>query len=68
MNGYKIKPTFELNDKYEKAKQDVIQAAISMRELTPQQCQELAQELFGYEAVIQLIKIIQQCNEGGKYY
>ena len=68
MNGYKIKPTFEPNDKYEKAKKDVIQAAISVQELTPQQCQELAQELFGYEMAMQLFKIIQQCNERGKYF
>lgn len=68
MNGYKIKPTIEPNDEYEKAKKDVIQAAISVQELTPQQCEKLAQELFGFEAVMQMCKFVQQCNEGGKYF
>ncbi len=67
MNGYKIKPSIEPNDKYEKAKQDVIQATKSVQELTPQQCQKLVQELFGYEAVMQICQFMQQCNEGGKY-
>ena len=67
MNGYKIRPSIEPNDKYKKAKQDVIQAANSVRELTPQQCQKLAQELFGHEVVIQMFKIIQQFNYGGKH-
>lgn len=68
MNGYKIKPTFEPNDKYEKAKKDVIQAFNSMQELAPQQRQKLVQELFGYKVAMQLFKIIQQCNERGKYF
>lgn len=62
MNKCTIKPTIEPNDKYEKAKQDFIKAAESLKELSPQQCQRLAQELFGYEVVAQMCRIMQQYN------
>ncbi len=62
MNGYTIKPTIEPNDKYEKAKQDCIKAAESLKELSPQQCQRLAHELFGYEVFAQMCRIMQQYN------
>lgn len=60
MNDFTVNFTVEPNDKYEKAKLDVIKAAESLKELSPQQCQKLAQELFGYEAVIQMCKIMQR--------
>lgn len=62
MNRYTIKPTIEPNDKYEKAKQDCIKAAESLKELSPNQCKRLAQELFGYEAFAQMCRIMQQYN------
>ena len=45
---------------YEKAKQDVLQAAKSIDELTPQQREQLARELFGGKAVITMCHIMQQ--------
>ena len=45
---------------YEKAKQDVLQAAKSIDELTPQQREQLARELFGVKAVITMCHIMQQ--------
>ena len=62
MNDFKVNFTVEPNDKYEKAKQDCIKAAESLKELSPQQCQRLAQELFSYEVFAQMCKIMQQYN------
>lgn len=50
----------ESKRKYDKAKQDVLQAAKSIDELTPQQREQLARELFGAKAVITMCHIMQQ--------
>ena len=51
-----VKPT---ND-YDKAKQDVMQAMISIRKLTPQQQRMLAEELVGAANAAALMKIFRQ--------
>ncbi len=63
MDAYTIKPSIEPKDKYEKARQDVIQTAKSVQELSPNQRQKLVQEIFGYEVVIKMCKFMQQINE-----
>ncbi|MCM1316186.1 MAG: hypothetical protein NC205_08315 [Prevotella sp.] len=60
MNGYTIKPSIEPNDKYEKARQDVFQAIKSLQELTSQQQEQLATEIFGCESVALMQRIMQQ--------
>ena len=47
MENYKIKATVESTNKYETAKLDLLQAMKSFEELTPQEKQQLATELFG---------------------
>lgn len=64
----KFRPTFgvEPTDKYAKARQDVMQALNSMRELEPWQREQLAKELFGVEKVAAMYHIMQQyfgCDE-----
>ena len=59
-SNYKPKLTIESTDKYVKARDDVIQAANSLKELTPQQRKKLAEELFGNEVVTQMVNIMQQ--------
>lgn len=60
MNGYTIKPSIEPNDKYEKAKQDVIQAIKSLQELTPEQRKRLVKEALGSELATQIFNYFPQ--------
>lgn len=55
-----FKPTFgiEPTNKYAKAKKDLIQAMNSVRELTPQEQQMLATELFGAEKIAALLNLL----------
>ena len=45
---------------YEKAKQDVLQAAKSIDELTPQQQEQLAKDLFGASTVLTMYHLMRQ--------
>ena len=45
---------------YEKAKQDVLQAAKSIDELTPQQREQLAKDLFGVSTVLTMYHLMRQ--------
>ena len=45
---------------YEKAKQDVLQAAKSIDELTPQQRKQLAKDLFGASTVLTMYHLMRQ--------
>lgn len=54
MDNYKLTLGVEPSDKYEKAKQDIIQAKKSFDELTSQQQEQLVKEVFGAEAVAQI--------------
>ncbi len=58
-NNVKASLKIEPEDKYGKARMHVIQAMKSMQELTPQQREQLAKELFGIEAVAYIQSMIQ---------
>lgn len=60
MNGYTIKPSIEPNDKYEKAKQDVIQAIKSLQGLTSEQRRCLVKEALGLELAAQVFNAFPQ--------
>lgn len=45
---------------YEKAKKDVLQAAKSIDELTPQQREQLAKDLFGASTVLTMYHLMRQ--------
>ena len=60
MDGYDVNLSIEPKDRYEKAKKDVIQAMKSMQELTSQQRDQLAKELFGLEAVAYIQRMMQR--------
>lgn len=45
---------------YEKAKKDVLQAAKSIDELTPQQQEQLAKDLFGASTVLTMYHLMRQ--------
>ena len=59
MNNFQIKLGIEPTDKYEQAKQNFINAIRSWQELTPQQRQQLATEIFGCEAVAYIQNLMQ---------
>lgn len=58
----KFRPAFgiEPTDKYEKARQDVIQALNSIGELKPWQREQLAKELLGVEKVAAMYHMMRQ--------
>lgn len=58
----KFRPTFgiEPTDKYDKAKQDLIQALNSIRELEPWQREQLAKELLGANVAVAMYNVMQQ--------
>lgn len=60
MNNYRLTVGIEPTNDYDKAKQDIIQAMISIRKLPPQQQQRLAEELFGAANVAALMTIFNQ--------
>lgn len=51
MDKYKLTFGVEPTDKYNKAKQDLIQALKSLQELSPQEQKVLAEEMFGIARV-----------------
>lgn len=57
MEKYRIVPSIDPIDPYEKAKLDVLQARESLSKLTPNQQRKLAEELFGLAYVEMVIKI-----------
>lgn len=60
MNDLYVKLEIEPKEKYEKARKDVFQAIKSLQELTPQQQEQLANEIFGCESVAHMQRIMQQ--------
>ena len=60
MEGYKATPRIEPVDDYKKAKQDLIQAILSIQKLPPQQQQKLATELFGAAKLTAAMQIFRQ--------
>ena len=50
----------ESKRKYDKAKQDVLQAAKSIDELTPQQREQLVKDLFGASTVLTMYHLMLQ--------
>lgn len=66
MGDYKITLGIEPTAEYKKAKQDIIQALISVQKLSPQQQKDLATELFGAAKVSFAMQIFDQYFAGGK--
>lgn len=60
MSQYRPTVGIEPTDKYEKAKQDLITAYNSFRELSPNQQETLAKELFGAANVAAIINAMQR--------
>lgn len=60
MNYYKPTLGIEPTDKYEKAKQDILQALNSVQALTPQERQRLAEEMFRDANVTVMLNILHQ--------
>ena len=66
MNEVKAKIDFDPTDKYLKAKKDLIQAMVSINELTPIQQENRVREFVGAEGVAALINfmnMVQQKNQ-----
>lgn len=57
MNHFKPAVSFEPTNDYDKAKQDVVKAMVSIRKLPQQQQQALAEELFGATNVATVINL-----------
>lgn len=60
MQKYKLDLEIEPTDKYEKAKQDLIQALKSYDDLTPDQKESLMKEFFGVANVLALSNMLNQ--------
>lgn len=60
MEHYKVQINVEPTNEYEKAKLDLITAMKSIRALPPYQQEQLAKEIFGAQAVAELVRIMQQ--------
>ena len=60
MDNYRVTVGIEPTNDYDKAKQDIMQALISIRKLPPQQQQMLAEELVGAANVATLLTIFNQ--------
>lgn len=60
MEEYKLTLEMEPTDDYKKAKQDLIQAILSVQKLPPQQRQKLATELFGAAKLTAAMQIFRQ--------
>ena len=60
MDNYKPTVGIEPTDKYEKAKQDLLQALKSYGELTPQEKECLMQEFFGVANVATVCNMLKQ--------
>lgn len=60
MNDYRLTIGVEPTNDYDKARQDVIQAMVSVRKLSPQQQRILAEEFVGAENIAALMNIFHQ--------
>lgn len=60
MDNFKVKLNVEPTNDYEKAKLELLKAMDSIRALPPYQQKQLAEELFGVQAVATLAHIMQQ--------
>ena len=60
MDNYRVTLGIEPTNDYDKAKQDIMQAMVSIRKLPPQQQQRLAEELFGAANVATMLTILNQ--------
>ena len=60
MDNFKVKLNVEPTNDYEKAKLELLKAMNSIRALPPYQQKQLAEEVFGVEAVATLAHIMQQ--------
>ena len=60
MDNYRVTVGIEPTNDYDKAKQDIMQALISIRKLPPQQQQMLAEEFVGAANVATLLTIFNQ--------
>lgn len=58
MNSFKLTPGIEPTNPYDKAKQDLIKAMNSVRELTDQEQKMLATELFGAAKVAAVLNLL----------
>lgn len=58
--NYKPKLSVESTDKYEKARDDLIEAIKSFDELSQQQQKKLVGEVFGYGAVVYIQKLMRR--------
>lgn len=60
MDNYELKIGVEPTDKYQKAKQDVVQALNSIKQLNENEQQVLAEELFGTVNAVKMHNILQK--------
>jgi len=60
MEDYKITVDVDPEDKYIKAKKDLLEAMDSFQQLTPQERERLITELFGVAAVNEVCRIMNQ--------
>ena len=61
MDNYKLTFGIEPTDTYEKAKQDLLQAWKSIRELSPEEQRVLAEEFFGAAQVAAAVEMFGKC-------
>lgn len=60
MNNYRLMVDIEPTDKYDKAKQKLLQAINAVQELPQYQQQHLAEEIFGATNVAFFLKVLNQ--------
>lgn len=60
MNNYRLMVDIEPTDKYDKAKQKLLQAINAVQELPQYQQQHLAEEIFGTANVAFFLKVLTQ--------
>ena len=59
MERFKVNLNVEPTNEYDKAKWDLLNAMNSIRALPPYQQEKLAKEIFGAQAVAELVRIMQ---------
>lgn len=65
MNDYKLTVDIEPTDKYEKAKQDLLQAKKSIEALSPEERKRLVCETFSAETLQTFLRFINMQKNGG---
>lgn len=63
MNNYNLKIDIEPTNKYEKARNDLVEALSSFEKLSAMEQEQLVRDLFGVEALNMLSKITQRYHE-----